>query len=98
MEHIISSRPLFSLGRLLSTSGAMDIMTRTGTSVITLLRRHSCGDWGIVDESDKRANDLAVTNGTRILSAHALGPGQEKLWLITEADRSATTFLTPDEY
>jgi hypothetical protein len=76
----------------------MDLMTRTGTTVSSLLRRHSCGDWGTIDESDKQSNDLAVTNGTRILSAYALGDGQEKLWLITEADRSATTFLTPDEY
>ena len=92
------ARPLFPLGRLLSTSGAIDLMTRTGTTISSLLRRHSCGDWGTVDEPDKRANDLAVTNGTRILSAYALGPRQEKLWLMTEADRSATTFLTPFEY
>jgi hypothetical protein len=98
MKNNALARPLFPLGRLLSTSGAMDLMTRTRTTVSSLLRRQSCGDWGIVDESDKRANDLAVTNGTRILSAYALGPGQEKLWLITGADRSATTFLTPCEY
>jgi hypothetical protein len=98
MELVISLHPLFPLGRLLSTSGAMDIMTRTGTPVITLLRRHVVGDWGELCESDKKANDLAVTDGTRILSAYVLGAEQEKLWLITEADRSATTFLIPDEY
>ena len=98
METVVSLRPLFPLGHLVCTSGAMDLMTRTGTTVSSLLKRHLYGDWGKRCESDKQANDLAVTNGTRILSAYLLGEQQEKLWLITEADRSATTFLTPDEY
>jgi hypothetical protein len=98
METVTSSRPLFPLGQLVCTRDAMDLMTRTGTTVLSLLRRHSRGDWGEVCESDKQANDRSVTNGTRILSAYLLGAEQEKLWLITEADRSATTALTPNEY
>lgn len=98
MKNAASPCSLFALGRLIFTRGATDLMSRTGTSVFSLLRRHSCGDWGSVCESDKQANDWAVKNGTRILSAYVLGAMQEKLWLITEADRSVTTFLTPDEY
>lgn len=98
METAASSRPLFPLGHLVCTRDAMDLMTRTGTTVSSLLGRHSFADWGAVCESDKQANDRAVTNGTRILSAYTLGERQEVVWLITEADRSTTTFLTPDEY
>ena len=60
------------------------------------LFRHLTGDWGDVDEFDKQQNDLAVKDGSRILSAYQTPAG--KLWLITESDRSATTFLLPDEY
>jgi len=60
------------------------------------LFRHLTGDWGDVDEFDKQQNDLAVKGGSRILSAYQTPAG--KLWLITESDRSATTFLLPDEY
>jgi hypothetical protein len=98
MQTDASAHPLFPLGQLVCTSDPMNLMTRTGTSVFSLLRRHSRGDWGEVCESDKQANDLAVTNGTRILSPYALGAEQENLWLITEADRSATTAPTPNEY
>ena len=91
--------PLFPLGQIVCTRDAMDLMTCTQTSVLSLLRRHSRGDWGEVCESDKQGNDFAVTNGARILSVYLLGAEQEKLLLITEADdRSYTTFLTPDKY
>jgi hypothetical protein len=89
---------LFPLGHLVFTGGAMGLISRTGTTVSSLLGRHSFGDWGGVCESDKRLNDRAVVEGARILSAYELGPGREVLWLITEADRSATTFLLPEEY
>ena len=61
------------------------------------VRRHVHGDWGIVDEEDKMSNNQAVDQGTRILSAYRL-PTRDKLWIITEADRSATTLLLPEEY
>lgn len=59
-------------------------------------KRHVRGDWGDLDEQDKQANDKALQDGSRILSAY--GKGETKLWIITEADRSATTILRPDEY
>jgi len=63
---------------------------------ITLLQRHASGDWGIVDKEDAKENDFSVENGYRILSAYMVA--DRKIWLITEADRSSTTFLFPEEY
>jgi hypothetical protein len=59
--------------------------------------RHVQGDWGAVSEDDKRENDRAVQHGDRILSAYTTSTG-ERLWVITKADRSATTLLLPEEY
>ncbi|MEZ7524803.1 MULTISPECIES: hypothetical protein [Burkholderia] len=93
-----SLEPLFSLGHVLSTPGAIDLLDRTGTNADDLLRRHQSGDWGVVCASDARSNDLAVVNGTRILSTYELGTRRERLWIITEANRRATTLLLPSEY
>ncbi len=62
-----------------------------------LLQRHLDGDWGDISEEDREANNLALQNGGRLLSAYRMGSGV-KLWVITEADRSVTTVLLPDEY
>ena len=59
--------------------------------------RHRQGDWGEVCGEDWELNDEAVENGTRILSAYRTAK-QERLWIITEWDRSVTTILLPDEY
>jgi hypothetical protein len=98
MKNDTSPHQLFLLGHLVFTGGAMGLISRTGTTASSLLGRHSFGDWGAVCESDKRVNDRAVTEGARILSAYELGARREMLWVITEADRSATTFLLPEEY
>jgi hypothetical protein len=65
---------------------------------MTLLSRHVCGDWGEVCAEDARENDFSVDHGFRILSAYTLSTTGVKVWVITEADRSATTILLPDEY
>jgi hypothetical protein len=62
-----------------------------------LLARHAAGDWGELDAEDQRANEDALMTGARILSAYVL-PSGVRIWIITEADRSATTLLMPDEY
>ena len=86
------------LGRLLATPGALAAFERNPTvGVWDYLRRHLTGDWGAVDREDWAANDRAVQDGTRLLSAYAL-PDGTKVWIITEADRTATTILLPDEY
>lgn len=91
-------KPLFPLGRIVATPEALDLLGRTGTSVATLLRQHQCGDWGTVCPADRKSNDLAVSEGARILSVYGLGTGREKIWIITDADRCATTALLPCEY
>ncbi|MFM0072607.1 plasmid related protein [Paraburkholderia sediminicola] len=80
------------------TPGARELMHRTGTHPFQLLLRHQRGDWGVLDAEDRAANERAVILGGRLLSAYEVGPGKEKLWVISEWDRSATTILRPDEY
>ena len=89
-------KALFQLGAVVMTSGARDLMKELGLDPVHWLARHVTGDWGELDEHDKQANDTAVQQGERILSAY--GTGENKLWIITEADRSVTTILRPDEY
>jgi hypothetical protein len=89
--------PLFPLGRIVATQGALRTLERAEQSPIEFLDRHATGDWGELDAEDKGENAFSARYGFRILSAYTTSAG-EKLWIITEADRSVTTFLTPDEY
>jgi hypothetical protein len=89
--------PLFPLGEVVSTPGALEAMQAANISPLALLHRHLRGNWGDLDKHDKQLNDLAIKDGSRIFSAYELTP-TIKIWLITEADRSATTFLMPSEY
>jgi hypothetical protein len=66
-------------------------------NLITYLNRHAVCDWGELNQDDRLANAQALKNGSRLLSAYHLKDGT-KIWIITEADRSATTVLLPDEY
>jgi hypothetical protein len=93
----------FALGQIVSTPGALEACT--AEHLQRCLFRHSRGDWGCVDKEDAATNDEAVTAGFRILSAYPIDPskpskgfGENTLWIITEADRSVTTFLLPSEY
>ena len=85
----------FPLGRTVITRGALDAID--GEDVQTGITRHANGDWGDVCPEDKQANDDALKVGARLLSAYHTDGGQ-KFWIITEADRSATTVLLPEEY
>ena len=87
------SKPLFPLGLVLVTPGALFL----GVSFCPFLRRHQCGDWGDLRDEDKAGNNYSVKNGLRILSAYHTPKGV-KFWIITEADRSVTTILLPEEY
>ena len=84
------------LGHVVATPGALDVVRDHGLDVISLLHRHRAGDWGAVSDHDAQANDHAVAHGARVLSAYETAGG--RLWIITEADRSATTVLLPSEY
>ena len=91
----------FEPGRFLATPAVLDAVPRG--MIFAAIERHLNGDWGDVCDSDKRANDRALKNGCRLLSVYhtpALGDKKRetKLWIITEADRSATTVLLPSDY
>jgi hypothetical protein len=87
----------FASGNVYATPGALDALEASGETAIKYLRRHLSGDWGEVDGEDKQENEYSLENDLRILSAYTIGNGT-KIWVITEADRSATTVLLPSEY
>src|SRR5262245_14539471 len=95
--------PRFSLGSLVATPGALQVLADSGQVPSDFLSRHARGDWGDVDQEDwKLNNDAAVKDGSRILSSYVTLRGV-KLWVITEAAgehgfRSCTTILLPAEY
>jgi hypothetical protein len=91
------SNGLFPLGKTLLTGGAIEALEDAGQSANEFLSRHQQGDWGDVDEWDWGQNDSSARSDCRILSAYRTG-NDVKLWVITEADRSATTVLLPSEY
>ena len=88
-------RPLVPLGKILITPGAL--RTLALTDVRRALARHLRCDWGDVCDDDASANDASLTDGTRLLSVYH-DRRATRFWIITEADRSATTILLPDEY
>jgi hypothetical protein len=85
----------FELGRVLITPGAMEVVAHE--AVVTALARHASGDWGELSDDDRRENDLSLAEGLRLLSVYRTAGGT-KFWIISEADRSATTVLLPEEY
>ena len=92
----------FDLGQTVATPGALEALRRNNATGLDYLQRHASGDWGVLCEEDKQANDDALKSGARLLSAYFL-PDETKLWIITEAEdgkgrRQATTFLLPEEY
>ena len=87
----------FALGQTFITPGAQEALDMAGETAIQFLRRHMSADWGEVSEDDARENELALREGFRLLSSYRTAKGQ-KIWIITEADRSATTILLPSEY
>ena len=83
------------LGRIVATPNALQSLREE--DILTGIRRHQAGDWGELSEDDMRANDQALIVGTRIVSSYS-GTGGIKFWIITEADRSVTTVLLPEDY
>ena len=90
----------FPLGRLVMTCGVNDRIA-DGTAfagfVVRSLKRHAGGDWGDLCDEDKKENEFALNKRLRLFSAYE-ADGLPKIWIITEADRSVTTVLFPDEY
>lgn len=99
---MIAVKPLFRPGRILATPGCLEALEKAGQNFLELLQRHLAGDWGTVCPEDAEANNQALKDGSRLLSAYVLKTG-EKIWLITEAEddngnRAATTGILPTEY
>jgi hypothetical protein len=87
----------FPFGQLVAAPAALDAFQRTDTKPLDYLSRHLVGDWGDVDGEDQQENEYSLQHGFRLLSAYTL-PDGTRIWIITEADRNATTFLLPEEY
>jgi hypothetical protein len=84
----------FPLGQVAITANAS--LQLSTEAVFTALKRHACGDWGDLCPEDSLANDTALQHGGRLFSAY--GQGLHRFWVITEADRSVTTVLLPEDY
>lgn len=90
---------MFSLGQTVMTRGVAALINREAfytIDLVALLQRHVSCDWGLVCPEDAAANDRALVDGSRLLSAYKIG--DTKIWIITEADRAVTTCLLPTEY
>lgn len=94
---MLNSKNRFPLGQIVATPAALEALKKAGQSASEFISRHASGDWGIVCEEDKNANEASLKDGSRILSAYRLSDGI-KIWIITEADRSSTCILLPEEY
>jgi hypothetical protein len=90
-------KPLFPLGQVVATPGALAAIEKSGQQPGEFLARHVSGDWGEVPPEDIKENEFSLKHGFRLLSAYRTSAG-DRLWVITEADRSSTTVLLPEEY
>ena len=90
-------KPLFPLGHVVATPAALAAIEKSGQQPGEFLARHVIGDWGDLDAHDRAENEFSLQHGLRLLSAYHTSAG-EKLWVITEADRSSTCILLPEEY
>jgi len=88
----------FQLGAIVGTPGALEELAKSDTrNPLPLLERHVSGDWGEVPPEDAKENEYSLEHGFRIISAYTLSTGV-KVWIITEADRSSTCILLPEEH
>ena len=94
---MVISGTLFPLGRIVVTPGALEALARGGQDAKFFLEKHASGDWGVLDEHDRAESDDSLAHGFRILSNYRTAAG-ETLWIITEADRSSTCLLRPEDY
>lgn len=86
----------FPLGHIVATPAALELLDSAALDFADLLQRHQSGDWGCVSPEDAEQNDSAAVGGSRIMSSYPVGG--VLIWVITEADRSATTLLLPEDY
>ena len=92
-----NNKQLFSLGQTVATPGALELLETIGRTPSEFISKHQSGDWGDLCEEDRELNNDALKDGNRLFSSYKLNDGQ-KIWVITEADRSSTCVLLPSEY
>ena len=90
-------KPLFDLGQLVATSGALAALEKSGQSPVDFVSRHVTGDWGEIPQEDHKENQFSLEKGFRLLSSYRTS-ANDVVWVITESSRSHTTLLLPDEY
>ena len=90
-------KPLFDLGQLVATPGALAALEKSGESPMDFLSRHVRGDWGDIPEEDRRENQFSLEKGFRLMSSYRT-KANDVVWAITESSRSHTTLLLPSEY
>ena len=95
--HQTVRKPLFDLGQLVATPGALAALEKSGQNPMDFLSRHITGDWGEIPEEDRKENLFSLEKGFRLLSSYTTNAG-DRLWVITESDRQHTTLLLPEEY
>jgi hypothetical protein len=88
--------PPLPLGKVVATPGALKLLLEAGGHPFDYLARHATGDWGELCAYDRRQYEIALREGYRVLSSYEVPAG--RVWIITEADRSVTTILLPEEY
>jgi hypothetical protein len=93
----LSETPAFELGRIVATPGALAALKKSGQQPGEFLTRHVNLEWGDLSDEDPKENDYSLEHGFRFLSSYRTTTG-DKLWIITESDRSVTTLLLPEEY
>jgi hypothetical protein len=91
------SKRLFELGQIVATPGALELLERHSKTPMEFLQKHVCGFFGDLCQDDLDANNEAIWNEERILSSYKISE-TDRLWVITEADRSSTCCLLPEEY
>ena len=93
----VSKQPAFELGQIVATLGALAALKKAGQQPAEFLTRHVSREWGDLDDEDRKENEYSLEHGFRLLSAYKTN-ADDRLWIITEADRSVTTLLLPEEY
>ncbi len=89
---------LLKLGQVVATPGALRAIEENNVDTWSLLQRHVNGDWGCISKEDQQENLFSIERGYRVMSSYLINDRGDKLWIITEADRSSTCLLLPREY
>jgi hypothetical protein len=97
LTHTKEASDLFPMGQIVATPGALNLLRQHGMSPMRLFARHVRGDWGSLDPEDAAANHAALSGSDRIFSNYPID-GDDRVWIITEWDRSVTTLLLPCKY